>query len=196
MYIRYARWLLACVVCLPAVLASALERDEVRGELVNVDDDVRSIEVKIEETGDAVPTRIGRTEQYRIDESTNIEFDIDQPGSLLRTRMMQGFEDLAPGQEVVLNYRTLGPELIAVSVTPIAVYTARMDSSREADGSMNRNGDSSMDSSNQYAGVDYTDSGRDRLPSSASVLPSLAIVGLGLCILALTFRLTARSSAG
>lgn len=147
----------------------ALERDQIRGELVDVDRDLRSVEVRVLEVGDDVSTRIGRTEVYEIDESTKIEFDVDRPGSFLRTRHLDGFSDLAVGQEVVMDFRLLGERRMATVVYSGPVLFTRFPVQTEGNG---------INEADEPQYVAQT-TRRTSLPDTASPVYSLALLGLG-----------------
>lgn len=122
----YKRLVQALPILLCFTITQALETDQVRGEIVDVDHDAKTVAVRIEETGDAVPARVGQTEVYEIDASTNVEFEFGEQ-SVLSDRLLSGFEDLEAGQEVVVDYRLLGERRIAVTFIPIAVYMEKTE---------------------------------------------------------------------
>jgi hypothetical protein len=165
--------------------ANALQADQVRGEIVEVMPDSNRLTLRVEDSGDQRPERSGAVETYELDDDTVIR-QSSVGTSVIDRGTVSTLADLAPGDEVTLNFEELEGRRMArdVEISDRERATRRQDEQRaddeadlaefETQGTVEREG--------TQAGT------RDRLPATASMLPLLALGGLGFAGVALLLR--------
>lgn len=91
----------ACLVFI-ATSAFAIENDQIRGEVLAVDEKQRNMKIEILETGDAVKAKIGSTKTFMVSDPVEIEVEIEdrryQPYAEFQ------FADLTAGDTVLLDF--------------------------------------------------------------------------------------------
>lgn len=184
---RYVMTLTTAVVLSLATSAMALEADQVRGEIVSVDDE--RLTLRVEESGDAFAASRGDVNEYRITSDTRVVMEEDPMRSVVGTHPVT-VTDLRPGAEVVLNFEDVDGELYArgVSMADREAAAAEQDpfgtdeTARETD-------IAAMEGDDER---EFGAAARTELPETASVLPLLALGGAGFGLLALVMRLVRR----
>lgn len=151
----------------------ALEEDQVRAEIVEVMPDSDEMTVKITESGDNVDARVGQEETYSLPADTPIEYELG--GSVYSPFSLGNdieLSDLAPGDEVILDFEMIGDQRQAKNVR-----NTRTSNTAMSDRAQQQEVASAAEESSEFAAMD-DGSDRDMLPETASPLP--AIAGLGL----------------
>lgn len=100
---------------LPALALQALEEDQVRGEIVEVNTETGELSLRIAATGDERPEREGEVETYRLDDDAVIRRGT--VGRSIADPITLQVGDLGPGDEVVLNFEEVEGERRARDVT-------------------------------------------------------------------------------
>lgn len=167
----------------------ALESDEVRGTLTEVSENPRQITLRVEETGDDTPERIGVDETYDVTSATDIRFALSRVYGGLTDAPLSGYEDLEPGQEVVLDFRQVGDRREAGTVVRAEDYDAT-GSERLAD--VRGPGQQDRERIRTAQAGQGGEMQRDRLPDTASFQPLWALTGLAFIAIALGLRISRR----
>lgn len=93
----------ACLVFV-ATSAFAIEDDQIRGEVLAVDEKQKNIKIEITETGDDVKAKIGATETFMLSEDVDLEVELEdrryQPYAAFT------FADIVAGDTVLLDFDT------------------------------------------------------------------------------------------
>lgn len=96
--------LISICLAFTANCAFAIEDDEIRGEVLTVDEQQRHLKIEILETGDAVKAKIGSPQTFMVSEAVEVELELAdrrfQPDSEFQ------FADLATGDVVLLDFDT------------------------------------------------------------------------------------------
>jgi hypothetical protein len=163
--------------------AAALDADQVQGEIVEVMPDTNRLTLRVTESGDQRPERVGEVETYELEDDTVIRRDtigVLAPGNVRLT-------DLFPGDEVVLNFEELEGRRVARDVT---VADREAAAQRDQDLGADDEADIAQFETEETgaAGPRTGTAARDRLPATASMLPLLALGGLGFAGAALLVR--------
>jgi hypothetical protein len=161
--------------------AAALEADQVRGEIVEVDPDADTLTLRVAESGDARPERVGEVETYEVTRDTvvrraTVGRSITDPTSVT-------VADLFAGDEVILAFDEVDGRRVARDV-PAAderADTAPFETAEQTEAAQ-------FEADERGAAVGT----RDRLPATASALPLLALTGLGFAGAALMIRIRRR----
>lgn len=169
-----------------ATIAQTVEQ-EVSGEVVEARPDANELRIRVTETDDRRPERIGQTETYTVPPGTTIEMEADESSAISArstARMTTGdiqLGDLMPGDEVTITFEEGAAGRQATTVRQSAARTGQQQ--RQQTGQQDRDYDDT------YA----ADTGaRDRLPGSASPLPLLALAGIGFAFVAGALRFRRR----
>jgi LPXTG-motif cell wall-anchored protein len=173
--------------------AAALDADQVEGEIVEVMPDTNRLTLRVTESGDQRPERVGEVETYELEDDTVIRRDTVGVLAPANVRLT----DLFPGDEVVLNFEELEGRRVARDVTVADRDAASdRDAVSERDAAAQRDQDFGADDEADIAQFETEETGaartgaaaRDRLPATASMLPLLALGGLGFAGAALLVR--------
>jgi hypothetical protein len=179
--------LLALCGWLPAM---ALEADQVRGEIVEVMPDTDRLTLRVEASGDGRPERTGTEETYEIDSDTQIRrgAGVDVGGAIAPTNL--DLRDLLPGDEVVLNFAEIEGRRVArdIEASDREQAADREQADREQ-AAAGQTQEAARDDEAELAQFETDETGaRTRLPATASLLPLLALGGLGFAGAALLVR--------
>jgi hypothetical protein len=178
--------------------AAALEADQVKGEIVEVMPDTNRLSLRVTESGDQRPERRGEVETYELEDDTVIRRETIGVLAPANVRLSHLF----PGDEVVLNFEELEGRRIArdVTVADREAAAAQRDQDLGADDETiaQRDRDLGADDEADIAQFETEQAGaapartgaaaRDRLPATASMLPLLALGGIGFAGAALLVR--------
>lgn len=184
------KWL---TILTSAVLALATQatiaqnaEQEVSGEVVEARPDADELSIRVTETDDGRPERVGQTETYAVPPGTPIEMEDDE--SAISARSVAGaaveevqLGDLMPGDEVTVTFEEGAAGRQATRV--------RQSAARTADQQQQQTPQQDRDYEDTYAADTRT---RDRLPGSASPLPLLALAGIGFALVAGALRFRRR----
>lgn len=93
-------------ICLAFTANSALaiEDDEIRGEVLAVDEQQRHVKIEILETGDAVKAKTGSTQTFMVSEA--VEIEVELADRRFQPNVEFQFADLAAGDVVLLDFDT------------------------------------------------------------------------------------------
>lgn len=184
------KWL---TILASAVLALATQttvaqnaEQEVSGEVVDARPDANELSIRVTETDDGRPERLGQTETYTVPPGTTIEIEADEPAIPARSAAGMATEDvqlgdLMPGDEVTITFEEGAAGREATRVRQSAARTGQQEQQQTAQ--------QDRDYDDTYAADTRT---RDRLPGSASPLPLLALAGIGFAFVAGALRFLRR----
>lgn len=181
------------VILMGAVLAFATQptvaqdaEQEVTGEVVEVRTDANELSIRVTETDDGRPERVGQTETYTVPPGTTIEREDDE--SIISGRTTAGLAtgdvqlgDLMAGDEVVITFEEGAAGRQATRVRQGGATSGQQQQPQTAQ--------QDRDYGDTYAADTGT---RDRLPGSASPLPLLALGGIGFALVAGALRFRRR----
>lgn len=187
---KFASYITALFMTLLTTSALAIQGDRIKGEVLSVDADERTMRIEILEVGANVDATVGTRESYSVPADVPIEFEID--GSIYQPYPEYRFTNIAVGDEVLLDFTNLQRTEIArirtqetkdLAVRERVRREGRMieESDRMAQNEPN------MDEGNRLAARDNTNR-RSALPDSASALPGIALLGLLFAVLAVGVR--------
>lgn len=168
-----------------ATVAQDTER-EVSGEVVEVRPDANELSIRVTDTDDGRPERIGQTETYTVPPGTPIEVEEEEFALSARSAAVAAVEevrlgDLLPGDEVTVMFEEGAAGRQATRVRQSAARTGQQQQQQTAQ--------QDRDYQDTYAADTGT---RDRLPGSASPLPLLALAGIGFGLVAGALRFRRR----
>ncbi|TQV66309.1 hypothetical protein FKG94_27340 [Exilibacterium tricleocarpae] len=172
-------------ICLP-LLGLALENDQLRGEIIGMDQSRQQLQVRVLEAGDQMASRVDTIETFRLSRDTEIEYELD---SYVYGPYFYGepdFGDLNIGDTVILDFDIAAREKPARKI--------RNQKTRNQ-GLADRVRQSNRNPTPAENRVVMAGAGRDRLPDSASLLPAAACVGGLFVLLGLGLRSRRRSAA-
>lgn len=96
-----SKFITACLLFI-ATSAFAIEDDQIRGQILAVDEKQRSVKITILETGDAVKAKTGATKTFMVSDPVELEVELEdrryQPYAEFQ------FADLTNGDTVLLDF--------------------------------------------------------------------------------------------
>ena len=193
---RYVMTLATAVALSLATSAMALDADQVRGEIVSVDEETLSL--RVQESGDQFAASPGDVNDYRISSDTRVVME-DRMESVLGTQNLT-LEDLEPGTEVVLAFEDVDGQLyardVSMSDSGASADTSGDDPMATEDRTRSETDMAAVERSDDEFGTSAADEEgqRTELPDTATVLPLLAAGGAVFGLMALVFRLVRRRS--
>lgn len=166
--------------------ATAQDR-EVTGEVIEASADANELRIRVTETDDGRPERVGQTETYSVPPGTPIEVDEAnrfRTGSTISRNVTPEdvrLSDLRAGDEVTIAFQE--------SATGRQATGVRQRSAQD-----NQQQQQAAQQNQDTRDVTYAadTQARDRLPSSASPLPLLALAGAGFALSAAALRFRRR----
>ncbi|MFU8815109.1 MAG: hypothetical protein ACNA7W_07170 [Pseudomonadales bacterium] len=102
MFTTAVMFVAATVFSLGSVSVHALEEDQVRGEIVEVDAEAGELTLRVEETGDERPERAGQEETYQL--ADDVEIRRGTVGHSIVDPLLVRLGDLGPGDEVTVSF--------------------------------------------------------------------------------------------
>lgn len=167
-----------------ATQAALAQDQEVTGEVIEASADANELRIRVTETDDGRPERVGQTETYSVPPGTPIEVEDDnrfRPGSSVAgagTPEEVELSDLQAGERVTIVFQE---SATGRQATGVRRGSAEDDQQQVAQ-------------QDRDDGVVYADEtqARDRLPGSASPLPLIALAGIGFAFVAGALRLRRR----
>lgn len=161
-------------------VAAALEADQVRGEIVEADAD--TLTLRVAESGDARPERVGEIESYEVTSDTVVRRSSVGRSIIGSTSVRVG--DLFAGDEVILAFEEVAGRRVARDIPAEDGESAIADTDRTRE----QTEAAQFEADERGTGVGT----RDRLPATASILPLLALTGFGFAGAALLIRVRRR----
>lgn len=203
---RTVKVLTAGVLTLAIQSALAIESDQLRGEVVDVDADDRTLQIEVTETGSNVIADLGATTSFHIPLDVPIEYQIETVRYSPYSDF--SFSDIRSGDTVLLDFDETGQTIINFrneNTDDVLVRerfqnegVALDDEELEAEAEQfaqnvedeaeefGNEVEEEFDNDEQYAMNDDMD--RNELPGSASSLPLFALLGLMFAGLAAAVR--------
>jgi hypothetical protein len=171
-----------------ATHTATAQDQEVTGEVIEASADANELRIRVTETDDGRPERVGQLETYSVPPGTPIEVD---EANRFRTGSTIS-RNVTPEEDVELSDLRAGDEVT------IAFQESAMG--RQATGVRQRSAqDNQQQQQAAQQGQDSRDDtyaantqARDRLPGSASPLPLLALAGAGFALSAAALRFRRR----
>lgn len=160
---------------------------EVTGEVIEASADANELRIRVTETDDGRPERIGQTETYSVPPGTPIEVDeanrFRTGSTISRTVTPEDVElgDLRAGDEVTIAFQESATGRQATGVRQRSAQDNQQQQQAAQQGQDSRD--------DTYAANTQA---RDRLPGSASPLPLLALAGAGFALSAAALRFRRR----
>jgi LPXTG-motif cell wall-anchored protein len=178
--------------------AMALEPDQVRGEVVEVQPEENLLRLRVLEAGDGQPAREGQVETYELTEDVEIRRSFQAGGLLDTSPMAMTRGDLFAGDRVILTFEEIEGRRVARGVdmpdddeaddagaTEAAALEAETD---RADDELAREQTDDF-AREETEAAQFEETGAPaRLPATASLLPAMALAGLGFAGAALLMR--------
>ncbi len=186
-------WLaiLAVAAWCTAASAMALEADQVRGIIQSVSPEQDQLTLKVTDAGSDLATRQGRTETYQLDPDTRIRMQ-DRQSTLLHPAGLT-INDLRDGTHVLLDFEDVNGQRMARNVGIEQQDTGSSTASSGSESGTTAGATAETGSGEQSSDVAAMESGgRNSLPSTASVLPLLAMLGAGFAGLGTLLRIRRR----
>lgn len=160
-------------IAMPAVYA--IDSDQVRGEVTEVNTDTRQISVRVLESGADQAARVGQIETYDVPPGTNFEYEVDSV--LYRLTDTLDLSDLSEGDRLLLDFAEVDQRREATNVRNEETQDMAMRDRAKNEGTP-------VDDDK----IEVPAANRDSLPESASPLPLLALTGALFAVLAGTLR--------
>lgn len=82
----------------------AIEDDEIRGEVLAIDEQQRQMKIEILETGDAVKAKVGAAKTFMVSEAVEIEVELED--RRFQPNVAFQFADLSAGDVVLFDFDT------------------------------------------------------------------------------------------
>lgn len=171
--------LIAAIFALP-IAALALERNEVRGDIVSTSPQSDELTIRVTDSGDARSAQTGSTQTYSVPEDIEIEYTI---GTRVYAPFGPGIvtlDDLEQGDAVLIRFEERNGTRTATNLRNERTSNVQARSRVERQGrdvtettELTTDGDDMQ----MAAATDRNQSRRSRLPDSASVLPLLFLGG-------------------
>lgn len=175
----------SAVLALGTQAAVAQTEQDVTGEVVDVQADANEFSIRVLESDDGRPERVGQTETYTVAPGTSIELEgdeLDRPLGVSRTAGQDiQLDDLMAGDRVVITFEETAAGRQATRVRQDAGDTGQQQEQQTAQ--------QDQDYGDTYAADTQA---RDQLPGSASPLPLLALAGIGFAFVAGALRFRRR----
>jgi hypothetical protein len=178
--------ILAALVCAIPPAANALERDEVRGEVVSSSPNADQLTIRVTESGDEMSAEVGSTQTYDVPSDIEIEYEIDRRTYAALSAESVTLNDLEEGDSVLLRFADAGGTQRAVNLRNERTSNVQARD-RIRSGGRDITGTSDWGSTQMAANAEGYD--RDSLPASASTLPALFAGGVFLAFSALVLGL-------
>jgi hypothetical protein len=178
--------ILAALVCAMPLAAQALERDEVRGEVVSTSPNADQLTIRVTESGDEMSAEVGSTQTYDVPSDIEIEYEIDRRTYAPLSADSVTLNDLEEGDSVLLRFEEADGTQRAVNLRNERTSNVQ---ARDRIRSEGRDITDTADwgSTQMAAGTERY--GRDALPASASTLPALFAGGVFLAFTAIVLGL-------
>jgi hypothetical protein len=178
--------ILAALVCAIPPAANALERDEVRGEVVSSSPNADQLTIRVTESGDEMSAEVGSTQTYDVPSDIEIEYEIDRRTYAPLSAESVTLNDLEEGDSVLLRFADAGGTQRAVNLRNERTSNVQARDRIRSEG-RDITGTSDWGSAQMAANAEGYD--RDSLPASASTLPALFAGGVFLAFSALVLGL-------
>jgi hypothetical protein len=178
--------ILAALVCAIPPAANALERDEVRGEVVSSSPNADQLTIRVTESGDEMSAEVGSTQTYDVPSDIEIEYEIDRRTYAALSAESVTLNDLEEGDSVLLRFADAGGTQRAVNLRNERTSNVQARDRIRSEG-RDITGTSDWGSTQMAANAEGYD--RDSLPASASTLPALFAGGVFLAFSALVLGL-------
>jgi hypothetical protein len=185
----------------------AIESNQVRGEIVEVNPQSREIRLRVTESGENRAAQPGSVTEFYVPRDTSINYDLDRTRYSIYARNEDGLADLKQGDTVLLNFEEVSNRRQAILIIaenprdPLLRDRLRREGRVTArDGTTSAPSGTAASSSSATGGTMTDRNDRDmsasvartELPASASPLPALALAGLVFAGLGATLRLRRR----
>ncbi len=159
----------------PAAFA-AVQADQLRGEIVSVDSAAATIRVRITESGDERAASVGSLQNFNIPDDTPIEYVIDSSIYARNRRGNADLSDISEGDSVLLKFEDAQGVRQATNLRNERTTNTAVRERIRREGRIVRNSNENMNSNNTVAAVSTNE--RSSLPTSASPMPLLALIGM------------------
>ncbi|MFW6094658.1 MAG: hypothetical protein ACODAC_11845 [Pseudomonadota bacterium] len=158
-----------------AAATTALEENQIRGELVDVDAEANELRIRVEDAGDGERARVDRTETFAVDPDAEVRAYTGRRS--LTDPTVTGIDDLEAGMQVTLRIGDVEGQSVAqeLEVRDEPEQTAQAE-----------------DTTEQTEAAAMESGERSALPATASMLPLMALGGLGFAAAALILRAVRR----
>jgi hypothetical protein len=167
--------------------AHALERDEVRGEVVSTSENADELTIRVTESGNAMSAAVGSTQTYEVPADIEIEYEIERRTYAPLTAQGVSLDDLEEGDSVLLRFDATGDTQRAVNIRNERTSNVQTRDRVRSEGQDIT--DSTDWGSTQMAANTDSYGGRDTLPATASTLPALFAGGAFLAFAAVVLGL-------